>query len=250
MNEFEKYKNWFLERKYFVIIFLGVIALIYVGDVFESFTKIKGGFSDKKDTLKVQLINNSNFISNKLDVDTLNIDSEIELYDLLRIFIPSDNYYQDWFVGSDCKSISWITDGQGDMNDIDSTIENDCPFGRIGYCILSYKHESIYYVLKRKKESGKWKIILGGPNAGVARIYIENEDYGRSLEPSLLKKYLPQSCMIKPLTFDKSDSLNYDYIVTDKYLLKVPNRKEIIVYEQYYCGTAGCVITLILELIK
>lgn len=243
MNKFEKIKNWIFKYWILAIIVLILSVFAFIGDaLLPAYFNFKKIFIQEKDSI----ITNTN--TSLINTDTLCISSKIEFADLLKILIPQKGNGQSWFVGSDNKSIVWLTDGQGNLSEIDSIKGEDYPFGREGYCILTYKKKDLYEVLRRQKESGKWKITLCGPNAGVYRFYIENVDYGASLEPSILYKYLPKDFKIKPLRFTKQDSIKFDYVLTDKFSLKIPNCSEVNVYEQHSCGTAGCSITLIFEL--
>lgn len=174
--------------------------------------------------------------------------TKIELFDLIKIFIPTGQHNDGaWMTGAENSSpISWKTSG---IDDVDSPL-NHTPNGhkdfnsdlgafyRVGSVIVTLNNKPLY-VLEKKKKALPWEIKLYGPRSGISAIILSNDliSPDNIFNPDLVTNYFKKKgCEIVIIKCDNENKLSEG---TRLYKVMMNNKKKIYLFLDFSSGSAG-----------
>ncbi|MHB8581312.1 MAG: hypothetical protein ACYDA4_15825, partial [Ignavibacteriaceae bacterium] len=164
--------------------------------------------------------------------------SNIELFDLVKIFVPIAKYGDSWMTGADNDNpIDWKTDGISMVDEKDHNYDLG-PFMRTGNVVITINKQTIN-ILKRKIEALPWDITLYGSHSGIDAILISNNllSSDNIFDPKLLEKYFKgKGCNIILIKCDNKD----EFMGSSRlYKLGIKNRSDVYLLLEYGFGNAG-----------
>lgn len=270
MNELEKFKVKIYANKYLLPLIIIFIIIVGLGAFFDALNKTKSFFSEPMKEATNIVNNNSenkeeskeatNIVNNNSEnkeesiehesfpnYDTINIENKIDIKDLIYGFLNNKNGNgEGWMVQSSNSAIEWVTEGiELSDNYYSGIYKNDCSYLRIGYCKITYDRQDLYQILRKRPETGKFKIILCGSRCCVNKVIIENMRITQEISPDFIENILSEIANVtKVYSYKQSNSMND----TLEYIIHFDDKKETKVNLISSCGSAGCTVEIILNI--